>query len=130
LVSFDGINVTLPYDITLTKQVDSWFHFDQSPNKKGMHCIKGLLNLQDQNENDCCFAVYSKSHLHHEKFFIENNINCLDDWYKLTCKDIKWFESINCIPIKVIAPKGSLILWDSRTAHCSYAPTNNSIRYA
>jgi len=132
LVSFDGICVMLPTEIGKTKEEKSWFHFDQSPIKDGFHCVQGFINLQDTSENDGCLMIYPKSNNYHKKFFEEKNLKFENDWYAFneTNKGNEWMKSHGLKPIKVTAPKGSLVLWDSRTVHCSSQPLSNNIRYA
>lgn len=127
LTSFDGICVMKPSN----EVNNSWFHFDQSPTKKGLHCIQGFINLQDTTEKDGCLMIYPSSNNYHEEYFNDNKISFDDDWYSFnkTNKANEWMENKGLKPYKVIAPKGSLVLWDSRTAHCSSLPLSNNIRY-
>ena len=132
LVSYDGVCVMLPQNITQVENTSYWFHFDQSPNKEGFQCVQGFLNLQDTTENDGCLMVYPKSNNYHKIFFEEKGLKFDYDWYAFNeiNKGNEWMINKGLNPIKVIAPKGSLILWDSRTVHCSSPPKSNNIRYA
>lgn len=132
LVSFDGVCTMLPQKYSHVEEPDkSWFHFDQSPIKKGLHYVQGFLNLQDTTEKDGCLMVYPKSNNYHAKFFEDNKASYDFDWYKFndTNKGNEWMLNQGLKPVKVVAPKGSLVLWDSRTAHCSSPPVSDSIRH-
>jgi ectoine hydroxylase-related dioxygenase (phytanoyl-CoA dioxygenase family) len=41
-----------------------------------------------------------------------------NDWYKLNKEEEKFFLEKGCKIKKIMCPKGSLVLWDSRTIHC------------
>ena len=49
LSSFDSINVTPPASADAPAQLpgESWLHTDQRPDRKGVACIQGLVNLVD-----------------------------------------------------------------------------------
>ena len=48
LSSFDSINVTPPAAAgSAPMPGGSWLHTDQGPNRKGVACIQGLVNLVD-----------------------------------------------------------------------------------
>lgn len=132
LVSFDGACMMLPPSISQSTTNQSWFHFDQSPNKKGFHCVQSFLNLQNMTEVDGGLMVYPSSNQLHEQFCAEKKLSFDYDWYSFNHenKGNEWFLEKGIHPIKVTAPKGSLVLWDSRTVHCSGLPTSDQIRYS
>lgn len=119
LVSFDGFNVMRPGYVGTGK---SWYHVDQGPKKKGKHCVQGFVTFEDTDEDDGTLMLYKKSHLYHQKMFKKNKHNGSEDWYKLTIQDLKWVKNNKLKEIKVKAPKGSLVLWDSRMIHCNKPP--------
>lgn len=41
------------------------------------------------------------------------------DWLKLNDAQRAWYDSKGILPIRVQAPKGALVLWDSRTIHAN-----------
>lgn len=136
LVSFDAACIMLPPPNTTTRDPTqgSWFHFDQSPKKQGFHCVQGFLNLSDTlTADDGCLMVYPTSNQLHREFFLERNLNFDNDWYSFneSNQGNEWFRSRGIRPLKVTAPKGSFVLWDSRTAHCSSRQRSNvnNIRY-
>ena len=132
LVSFDGVCAMLPNSISQASSTSSWFHFDQSPKKNGLHCVQGFLNLQNTTESDGCFMVYPSSNQLHQQFFQDKGLFFDYDWYAFNQQNRgdEWFLSKGFQPLKIIASKGSMVLWDSRTAHCSSLPTSNNLRYA
>ena len=120
LVSFDGLSVHLPPEKTNKGWFNNeWYHTDQSSHKIGRHCIQGMVNLYDVNENDATLSILEKSHNYHQSFFEDNNIDNKSDWYKLKSdEEKKYFLNKGCKQYAVKAKAGSLILWDSRTFHC------------
>jgi ectoine hydroxylase-related dioxygenase (phytanoyl-CoA dioxygenase family) len=133
LVSFDGINIMKPPKLNGSVNKKSWFHTDQSPQKKGMHCVQGLVNLDDSDATDGAFVVLSGSHHYHEQLFERNGHNDSFDWYKLLPNDMEWLLKQDNVEQKIVpAPKGAMILWDSRTIHCNKSPDPQSenFRYA
>ena len=116
IVSFDGLSIHLPPEKTNRGyHIEDWFHTDQSSKKNGRHCIQGLINLYPVNDCDATLSIIEKSHLYHESFFVDNQINNKSDWYQLKNNDIDYFK--NCKKCAVKADIGSMILWDSRTFH-------------
>ncbi len=127
LVSFDGINIMRPPELMGNRKPlkKAWLHTDQSPNNKSF-CIQGLVNLEKSGNKDGSLLVIKGSHKYHKKFFKHKEISDLKiDWYKLSNNDIKWFTDKKLEIIKVNAPKGSMILWDSKTIHCNAYSENN-----
>lgn len=122
LVSFDTFNVTLPQ----RKDDDfrPWPHTDQAPERKGLACVQGLLNLAPAGPKDGgLLLLVGSSALFEEYFstFKKRERGTFDakhyDFYAFQPEDIKWFESRGCHQIKVNAEPGDLVLWDSRTIH-------------
>lgn len=126
-VSFDGINIIRPKKFI--NNIEEWFHIDQGSCKKGLHCVQGFINLEDTNDDDASLLVYDKSHLFHEKIFENNKKIIKHDYYHIDEEDTYVIKDLK--KIKIVAPKGSLILWDSRTIHCNCSPTHdiNKFRY-
>lgn len=79
-----------------------------------MQCVQGFITFEDTDEDDGTLMVYKKSHLYHQKMFKMNKHSGSDDWYKLTEQDLKWVKNSKLEEVKIKAPKGSLVLWDSR----------------
>jgi len=132
LVSFDGLNVMRPpkyQALDITKYTyNMWWHVDQSFKKIGTHCIQGLVNLEESGQNDGCFMVLKKSHNFHQLLGKTFNAKAQGDWYMLKENEITWMRSKEGVEeIKVTAPKGAMILWDSSTVHCNKPPIRQEI---
>jgi hypothetical protein len=117
LTSFDGLSVHLPHEITKRGYYrgNDWFHTDQSQLKKDFCCVQGMVTLYDINEGDATFSCMKKSNNFHSDFFEKHDIKSTGDWYKLTDETSPYFDKFE--KRSIIAKKGSLILWDSRTFH-------------
>eukprot|EP00697_Spironema_sp_BW2_P012851 gnl/Spiro4/29516_TR14452_c0_g4_i1.p1 gnl/Spiro4/29516_TR14452_c0_g4~~gnl/Spiro4/29516_TR14452_c0_g4_i1.p1 ORF type:complete len:356 (-),score=52.27 gnl/Spiro4/29516_TR14452_c0_g4_i1:43-1080(-) len=125
LVSFDGMCVMEPPEWSGKKMhIDSWFHFDQGPRKLGRHCIQGLVTLEDMSSADGTLMVIDSSHNLHLDFFRNFGMELVaGDWHKFTKEQSDWLLAQPGLCVRRIsAPKGSLVLWDSRTAHCNQPP--------
>lgn len=132
LVSFDALNVTFPNRTDVPRK-PSWEHVDQSPFRRGLHCVQGIANLSPSGPEDGGLVVYPGSHLLYEEFFdtqVERTTWKTMDWFGYSIEQLKFFTSRGITPHKVCAEVGDLILWDSRTVHYGSEPTelSNQIR--
>lgn len=132
LVSFDGMNVTLP--ASDMPPSEPWPHVDQNPVRKGMQCVQGILNLAPNGPQDGGLMVVKGSHNQNEAFF-KSNPEVIGrstwgsiDWFGFSKDEVKWFEDRGCELIKVCAEPGDLILWDSRTIHYNRLPDSGNFR--
>ncbi|KAJ4298140.1 hypothetical protein N0V90_006039 [Kalmusia sp. IMI 367209] len=132
LVSFDGMNLTLPAADMAPS--DPWPHVDQSPNRKGMQCVQGILNLAPNGPEDGGLVVLQGSHKLNEEFF-KAHPGLKDrptwgpaDWFGFANEEVAWFEQRGCTQRKVCADPGDLILWDSRTIHYNVVPSSRNVR--
>ena len=117
LTSFDGMSIHFPHEITKRGHYtgEDWFHTDQSQLKKDFCCVQGMVTLFDINEGDATFRCMKKSNNFHSQFFEKYDIKSKGDWYKLNEETSSYFDKFE--KCSIIAEKGSLILWDSRTFH-------------
>mgnify|MGYP003654841920 FL=1 len=119
LVSFDGASFHLPPENTnkgwFNKQ---WFHTDQSFLRNDFECIQSWVTSLDVKEGDATLSFMEGSHLFHKDFAEHSGIKEKSDWYKLNDDQIDFFTEKGCETKRIKCPKGSLILWDSRTIHC------------
>jgi len=125
LASFDALNITFPNRKDVPRKVP-WEHVDQSPLRRGLHCVQGIINLSVSGPEDGGLLVYPGSHLLTENFFDEHTDKSTwtpRDFYNFSRDEISWFESQGLRPHKVCADVGDLILWDSRTIHYGAEPT-------
>jgi hypothetical protein len=110
LVSFDGMNLTLPS--TDLKPSTPWPHVDQNPNRKGMQCVQGILNLAPNGPDDGGLVVLKGSHNANETFFKLHPETAgagtwgSVDWHGFNEDEVEWFKKRGCEEIKVCAEPG------------------------
>lgn len=51
LVSFDALNVTFPNRKDIPPK-EPWEHVDQSPKRRGLHCLQGIIQLSHAGPED------------------------------------------------------------------------------
>ena len=123
LVSFDGSSFNLPPELTKKGwQKNTWFHSDQSYTRNDFECIQSWVTGLDVNEGDATLAIMESSNNYHKEFLKKYNITDKSDWYKLTEEQELFYLNKGCNYKKIMCPKGSLVLWDSRTIHCGTEP--------
>jgi len=121
LVSFDGVSLHLPSEITKKGWFkNSWYHADQSFYSLGPQCVQGLVNGFDTNEGDASLTVLIKSHQYQEEYLQSHQNLTKDDFSKVD--DIQFYIDRGCFEHRITCPKGSLVLWDSRTLHFGSEP--------
>ncbi|KAL2203590.1 phytanoyl-CoA dioxygenase [Sarocladium strictum] len=128
LVSFDSLNVTFPNRKDVPRK-GAWEHVDQSPLRRGRHCVQGIINLCPAGPEDGGLVVYPGSHALFDEFFdTQTDKTTWDplDRYLHTAEHLQWFRSKGLKPHKVCADVGDLIVWDSRTIHYGAEPTEKS----
>ena len=123
LVSFDAFSFCLPPEVT-KKGWDgkSWFHTDQSYLRNDFECIQSWVTANDVEDGDSTLAIMEGSHKYHKEFAEKFNCNDKSDWYKLNSIEEKFYEDKKCQYKRIKCPKGSLVLWDSRTIHYGCNP--------
>jgi ectoine hydroxylase-related dioxygenase (phytanoyl-CoA dioxygenase family) len=121
LVSFDAVSYHLPPESTNL----GWYrgrnsyHTDQSYLDSDFKCIQGWVTGYDVDEGDATLSFLESSNKYHKDFKDEFEITVKDDWRKLNEKEIEFYvEGKDCLAKRIKCPKGSLVLWDSRTIHC------------
>lgn len=122
LSSFDGFSLRPPHEWLGRKGATcprgQWFHYDQG-DYAGCYTIQGFVTLEDQDVDDAPLVVVDRSHLHHAEFF-EQFPGRKGDWIKFDERELAWVMSRpDAKEVRVAAKKGSMVLWDSRTAHCA-----------
>jgi hypothetical protein len=155
LCSFDGMNITLPRQKDLTWS--PWPHCDQSPDRKGMQCVQGLLNYQPNGPNDGGLILMKGSSKLFDEFFREKKEQAehedkppeeekFGDLFIFKEEDVKWFEDHGCTLEKLCLEPGDFVLWyvsyqplsrnivnttgrDSRTMHYACFPQGDLIRH-
>lgn len=135
VVSFDGINVTPPPEVTGCgwQPADKmWLHTDQSEKKAGLHSIQGLANFATVSEGDATLCVIKGSHQLHAAFFAKFGLHAKGDWQLITEEQLFWFldqeydapeDRRRCELVAVKAGAGDMVFWDSRTIHMGLGPS-------
>lgn len=124
--SLDAICVRPPYEWLgqAAPVPKTWFHFDQGKKRLGLQCLQGFVTLEHMNEDDATLLVLEKTHQHHADFLKHFDADFGNsDWVKLKPHHETWLrQQVGVQERRVVAPKGSMVLWDSRTVHCSSVP--------
>ena len=127
--SFDAIAIVPPPEKRSNPvyfdETKTWFHTDQSSDKKGMHCVQSFINLDETGEGDGCLSVLVDSHRYHAEFFERFNESSRGtDWFRLDQRaHLDWYmREKKCEWAMIQAPKGSMVFWDSRLIHMGTAP--------
>lgn len=121
LVSFDAASYHMPPETTKLGwyRGKDWFHSDQSYLDSSFKCIQSWVTGYDINEGDATLSILESSNDYHKEFQQRFNTDVKDDWYKLNEIERKFYEEEKiCLPKRIKCPKGSIVLWDSRTIHC------------
>ncbi|KAK7905431.1 hypothetical protein LTR67_000153 [Exophiala xenobiotica] len=132
LVSFDGINFTLPTPTPAPSQ--PWPHIDQSPKRKGLVCAQGIINFAPNGPEDGGLVVLRGSHNLTEEFFQKHPETSgkrtwgTEDYWSFSTEEVDWFKEAGCEVVKVCADPGDLIIWDSRTIHYNKLPESQQVR--
>lgn len=117
LTSLDGGNIFRPWqakDILHQCTSGGWMHVDQGRLLRGMQCIQGLVTLTDVNEETGGFCCIPRSHLSHDSL-MNNHATSDDNFVKIPSNSPTLLEP----QILPRCKAGDMILWDSRTIHCS-----------
>lgn len=125
LVSFDGMALWRPTDVDPeweTTRGGSWLHVDQHPvARPGRHCVQGAVSLLPTSPMAGGNILIPKSH----KWFAgipdtyAERLGKLPEWldhFRFPVDDPRLQETP---PIMAHMEAGDMMLWDSRTVHCS-----------
>lgn len=113
--STDRINFKFPG--RSYKSAKQWDHADQHPARLGCITIQSYVTFIDCNENSPGNRLYKGSHAIFETFFAEKRRTSEKrDWNTLDANEIKTLGE-QCPLVKPTYKAGSVLLWDSRTAH-------------
>jgi len=122
LTSFDGLSFSFPPEVTNRGwHRKTWYHSDQTFTKPDFQCVQSYVTGFDIEEGDATLSVYEGSHLFHAEFAEKFGITDKDNWHMLTEEQHEFYAE-RCKIVNVLSPKGSLVLWDSRTIHCGMEP--------
>ena len=131
--SFDAINITPPPELLsqpkfFSETNPNGLHLDQGSEKLDKCCIQSFINLEDTEHGDACLSVLTGSHLHFKDFMIDFKINTKGkDWLTINKQHLDWFLERGCQFSHIMAPKGSIVFWDSRTVHMGTLPREDRV---
>ena len=102
----------------------SWIHVDQSRYTKGFLCVQGVVNFIDNGAEDGGLVL------------VENSRSVFEEYMnKYPSEGITWGpanmeDSIlkDKKLLKICAPAGHVLLWDSRMFHCNVQPTGSALK--
>ena len=125
LVSFDGMALWRPTDVDpswRTNRGGSWLHIDQHPiGRPGFHCVQGLVSLLPTTPETGGNVVIPGSHRLFESIperYTERLARIPEsvDHFRFPADDPQLADTP---PRMAHVEAGDLLLWDSRTIHCS-----------
>lgn len=126
LCSYDGgcFLPSIPKEALKNTSFKQWIHCDQNRSMREFSCVQGIVNFQENGPEDGGLVLVEGSH----KIFSEY----MD---RHPSEGITWGPSdmndplLSTLPlIKICAPAGSIILFDSRTFHCNVHPWGSVIK--
>ena len=125
LVSFDGMALWRPTDVDPSWATDrggAWLHIDQHPiGRPGLQCVQGAVTLTPTSPDIVGNIVVPGSH----KWFADiparygerlARIPEMQDHFRFPADDPQLQDTP---PIMAHMEAGDMMLWDSRTVHCS-----------
>ena len=130
LTSFDGMALWRPTSVNPeweTNRGGSWMHIDQHPiGRPGFHCVQGLVSLLPTTETTGGNMLVPGSHRLFESIperYGERlaRIDSSIDHFRFPSDDPQLLDPE---PIVCHLEAGDMLLWDSRTIHCSTPGTN------
>ena len=128
LASFDGMSLFRPWKLNeewRTNPSASWFHIDQHPlTRPGFQCVQSLVNLLPMSKKTGGNVLIPKSHLDFVQIPIkyEKRLSRIPkevDHFRYPANDPLLAKNAAIQPIQVHLEVGDMLLWDSRTIHCS-----------
>ena len=132
LTSFDGVSIWRPWGVNRTWRTEfgsSWMHIDQHPvGRPGRHCVQGLVNLLPTSRARGGNVVVPGSHRRFESIPTDYDerlarIHPTIDHFRFPKDDPLLADTK---PIMAHMEPGDLMLWDSRTIHCSNHGTDEA----
>lgn len=133
LVSFDGASFQAPPDRADNPTPNRgwggpkhWFHSDQSLKRSNRECVQGWVTANEVGPGDSTLCVLEGSHKHHAELSkVFPSLVGSRDWVRYDDEVVSFLENKGCKNVRIICPPGSLVLWDSRTAHYGASPLRN-----
>lgn len=124
ITSFDGVSLHLPPEETRRGwyRGNDWLHTDMRFTPDQPRMLQAFVTLRDLRPGDATFMYMEGSHKLHKDFGEKFGLtNSKENWFRLATDEQKEFFA-ECPRVRVEAPAGSLVIWDSRTFHCGSEP--------
>jgi hypothetical protein len=126
LCSFDAVSMGIVHmaepKATGWERGNVWLHMDQAPARPDFECVQAWLTGEDILPGNATLDVMPGSHKLMARFAAENGVTETKDWYKLSAEERAWYQANGCERLRILAPAGALVLWDSRTIHSGANP--------
>jgi len=128
LTSFDGMSIFRPWKLNpawRTNPSASWLHIDQHPiYSPGFKCVQGLVNLLPMHPSIGGNVLIPKSHMDFPNIkdkYPERvaKVPRQIDHFRYPANDPLLTTGAKNHPIMCHLEVGDMLLWDSRTIHCS-----------
>jgi hypothetical protein len=119
IASFDGASIQLPPEVTKfgwREKSKEWFHTDHSYIDSTFKNVQSWVTAFDVNENDATLVILESSHKYHKDCGELFNITSPKNFKVLSKEELDFYLD-KCNKNYITCPKGSLVLWDSRTVH-------------
>ena len=126
LCSFDGgcFLPCIPKEALKNTSFKQWIHNDQMRTLTNFACVQGIVNFEDNGPEDGGLVL------------VEGSQNVFSEYMdKHPSEGITWGPSDMTDPllstrplIKICAPPGHIILFDSRTFHCNVHPSGSMLK--
>jgi hypothetical protein len=125
VVSFDGVGILPPPENTgVGWQQGGWMHMDTSY-RKPQHCTQGLVNLFDVHPGDATLTALLGSHKLVEEAAAAFEMPLPDKSFNFL-KSVdglkEWYIERGCQEVRVLAPAGAVVCWNTRTVHSGCNP--------
>jgi len=116
-----------------------WMHTDKGRKEEDDLPYQSTFVLEDADMDDHVLVYLSNSARYHDEFLATHKKLELEDpkeapgYLQLTRKEVEWFLTRGCKWVKVVVPKGSLIIWDPKLIHATCNPVerrkNSKLRF-
>jgi hypothetical protein len=140
-VSFDGASTGFAPEATGRGwHLQDWLHLDQSVHRNEFECVQSWLTPYDVGAGDGTLTLLEGSHKLHgafaKHFGLDKDKQYRKDWLKFEPHHVAWYKAQGCKQVAVECPKGSMVLWESRTVHAGRSavkgrpvPRNRMVAY-
>ena len=120
LVSFDGASFEL---LPPVNKSIPWYHVDHSYTNQNFKNIQSWITAFDVEPGDATLVILESSNKYHIECGNKFNIKDPNDWYIIRNEELEYYTD-KCVEKHICCPKGSLVLWDSRTVHYGIESTD------